>query len=39
MDLGFTQLLTEMNTSNLPESKEQPVSKTDNFAAICEPIV
>jgi hypothetical protein len=37
MALGSTQLLT--STRNLPEGKGRPARKTDNVAAICEPIV
>jgi hypothetical protein len=43
MALGSTQLLTEMNTRNLPGGgggeKWRPVRKADNITAICEPIV
>jgi hypothetical protein len=38
-DLGSTQPLTEMNTTNLPRDKDQPARKADNLTAICEPIV
>jgi hypothetical protein len=36
--LGFTQLLTEMSTRNLPEGKGRPARKAD-LTAICEPTV
>jgi hypothetical protein len=36
---GSTQLLTEMNTRNLPGGEWQQVRKADNLTAICEPIV
>jgi hypothetical protein len=39
MALGSTQPLTEMSTRNFPGSKGRPVSKGDNFTAICDPIV
>jgi hypothetical protein len=39
MALASTQLLTEMSTRNLPGGKGRPARKTDNFTAICEPIV
>jgi hypothetical protein len=39
MALGLTQPPTEISTRNLPEGKGRPVCKTDNFTAICEPIV
>jgi hypothetical protein len=39
MALGSTQLLTEMNTRNLPGGKERPAREADNLTAICEPIV
>jgi hypothetical protein len=35
MTLGSTQLLIEMNTRNLTESKKRPARRTDKFAAIC----
>jgi hypothetical protein len=38
MELGSTQPLTEMSTSNHPECKGQSVRKADNLTAICEPI-
>jgi hypothetical protein len=34
-----TQPLTEMSTRNLPGNKGRPARKSDNLAAICEPIV
>jgi DNA-binding Xre family transcriptional regulator len=34
----FFQLLTEINTSNLPAGKGRPVREAD-LTAICEPIV
>jgi hypothetical protein len=37
MALGFTQLLTEMSTRNLPVGKGRPVNKAD-VTAICELI-
>jgi hypothetical protein len=42
--LGFTQPLTEMSTRCRKiiiflESKVRPVRRSDNLAAICEPIV
>jgi hypothetical protein len=39
--LGYTQPLTEISTINKQNlrSKERPVRKADNLAAICEPIV
>jgi hypothetical protein len=41
--LGFTEPLTETSTRNRKVmflgSKERPVLRADNFAAICEPIV
>jgi hypothetical protein len=37
--LGSTQLLTQMNTKNIPESKGLPACKTNNLSAICEPTV
>jgi hypothetical protein len=39
MVLGSTELLTEMNTRNLPGGKGWPLRKVDNLSAICEPIV
>jgi hypothetical protein len=39
MDLGTTQPLTEMSTSNLPGYTGWPARKADNLTAICEPIV
>jgi hypothetical protein len=39
MALGSTQPLTEMITRNLPGGKGRLVLGTDNFIAICEPIV
>jgi hypothetical protein len=39
MDLGSTQPLTEMNTSNLPGGKGPLARKADNLTAICEQIV
>jgi hypothetical protein len=39
MALGSTQILTEMNTRNLPEGKGRPAHEADNLTAICEPIV
>jgi hypothetical protein len=36
MALGSTQLLTEMNTRNLPGCKGRPASKADNLTAIFE---
>jgi hypothetical protein len=36
---GRLNLLTEMNTRSLPESKRRPARKADNLTAICEPIV
>jgi hypothetical protein len=39
VDLGSTQPLTEMCTSNLPGGKGRPALKADSLTAICEPIV
>jgi hypothetical protein len=39
MDLGLTQPLTEMSTSNLPGGKGRPARKADNLTEICEPTV
>jgi hypothetical protein len=39
MDLGSTQRLTEISTTNLPEVKGRPARTADNLTAICEPIV
>jgi hypothetical protein len=39
MDLGSSQLLTEMSTRNLPGGKKRPVRGADNLAAICVPNV
>jgi hypothetical protein len=39
VDLGSTQLLTEMSTRNLPWGKKQLARRADNLAAICEPSV
>jgi hypothetical protein len=36
--MGSTQLLTEMNTRNLPGGKWRPAHKADNLTAICELI-
>jgi hypothetical protein len=38
MTLGSTQPLTEMSTRNILGTKGWPARKTDNLAAICEPI-
>jgi hypothetical protein len=37
--LGSTQHLTEMSTRKIPGGKGGPACKTDNVAAICEPII
>jgi hypothetical protein len=37
--LGATQPLTEMSTRDLPGGKGWPAYKTDDFTAICEPII
>jgi hypothetical protein len=39
MALGSTQLLTELNTRNLPGGKKRPAHSADNLAAIYEPNV
>jgi hypothetical protein len=39
MALGSTQPITEMSTRNLPGGKKRPARRTDNLAAIYEPIV
>jgi hypothetical protein len=39
MALGSTQPLTEMSTTNLPESKGRRALKAHNLTAIYEPIV
>jgi hypothetical protein len=39
MPLGSTQLLTEMNTRNLPWAEGQPARKAGSLTAVCEPIV
>jgi hypothetical protein len=39
MTLGSTQPLTEMSTRSISGGKALPVRKSDNIAAICEPIV
>jgi hypothetical protein len=39
MALGFTQLLTEMSTRNLPGDEERQARKADNLTAICVTIV
>jgi hypothetical protein len=39
MTLGWTQPLTEIITRNPIGGKGRPARKTDNFTAICEPIV
>jgi hypothetical protein len=39
MALGSTQLLTEMNTRNLPGGKGLPARRAHNLTAICEPVV
>jgi hypothetical protein len=39
MDLGSTQPLTEMSTTNLPAGKGRPARKADNLTATCEPDV
>jgi hypothetical protein len=36
MAMGSTQPLTEMSTKNLPEDKERPSRKADNFTAFRE---
>jgi hypothetical protein len=36
--VGFTQPLTEMNTTYIPDGKARLALKAD-FTAICEPIV
>jgi hypothetical protein len=38
MSLGFTQLLAEMNTRNLPWGNGRPARKANSFTAIYEPI-
>jgi hypothetical protein len=38
MTLGSTQPLTEMSTRNLPGGKKRPARRTDNLAAIYEPL-
>jgi hypothetical protein len=35
MDLGSTQLLTELSSRNLPGGKRRPARKANNLAAIC----
>jgi hypothetical protein len=37
--LGSTQLLTEMNTRNLPGGNGRSARRADKFTTICEPIV
>jgi hypothetical protein len=39
MALGSTQLLTEINTRNLPGGEKQATRRADNLAAIYEPNV
>jgi hypothetical protein len=39
MALESTQLLTEMNTRNLPGGKGRAAREADNLTVICEPIV
>jgi hypothetical protein len=39
LSLEFTQPLTEMSTTNLPEVKGRPVRKSDNLTTISELIV
>jgi hypothetical protein len=39
MALGSTKPLTEMSTRNLPGGNGRPARKTDNFTAICDPLV
>jgi hypothetical protein len=39
MALESTQPQKEIITMNLPGGKGRPVRKTDNYTAICEPIV
>jgi hypothetical protein len=39
MDLGLTQPLTEMSTTNLPWGEGWPAHKADNLTDICEPTV
>jgi hypothetical protein len=39
MALRSAQPLTEMSIRNLPGGKGWPARRTDNFTAICEPIV
>jgi hypothetical protein len=40
MALGFTQPLTEMNTTGVfLEGKAQSAHKADNLTTICEPVV
>jgi hypothetical protein len=34
MDLGFTQPLAEMSTTNIPGGKARPACKADNLTAI-----
>jgi hypothetical protein len=38
MTLGSTQPLTEMSTRKIPGGKGRPARKSDNVAAICQPI-
>jgi hypothetical protein len=37
--LGLTQVLTEMNTTNLSGVKGRPARKANDLTSICEPIV
>jgi hypothetical protein len=39
MALGFTQLLTEVSTRNIPGGKAQPAHKADILTVVCEPVV
>jgi hypothetical protein len=39
MTLGSTEPLREMSPRSLAGGKGRPVTKADNFTAICEPIV
>jgi hypothetical protein len=39
MALGWTQLLRQMSTRNIPGAEDRPAREADNLIAICEPIV